>query len=441
MPDSKNSLDINDNSSLNLKDDNIDKNEYIKSLEISVQLLQREIESLRDQLTSKRVSNNQDTLSDQANPYKLLSEIDSRDLLVKKLDSILNSTFNFLENSIFEYDQNSKLQPYYFNSNLEDFYTYCESLEEEGIIDWASDSEGLHIFPNLEESTETRVINNVIYFIKLKGFRESVFIAKTTLSKDYFNKDVTKSLSELLSAAAIILDNIISKEEILNINKNIELQGESEVHPSSMLNISTSVVEYIYQSLGIIDANVKMIESGIGDTKRRIDIINDNSTKIREIGKKFINLIKNKDGNNTDGSLYEIVQDVVFLLRSQLLRDAIKITNKIDSSTLVSGELIILEKSILNIVLIIRDTLREGGNIVISASSNKDHTIIKISDDGIGFPIELVENFNRNHKINGEFQNIFDKLEIIKNLFRKINCEFEISSKERSGTTYSIYYK
>jgi hypothetical protein len=64
-----------------------------------------------------------------------------------------------------------------------------------------------------------------------------------------------------------------------------------------------------------------------------------------------------------------------------------------------------------------------------------------VKDDGNGYPIELVEQFNRGFQITGEFQEDFEKLESIKSSLQKIDSKLEIHSKERSGTTVNIHLK
>lgn len=441
MSSSNNKLENTDQDDLEFKDPNIDKNEYIKSLEISVQLLQREIDSLRQQLTKARANEDLEKIESSDNPYSILSDITSRKSLVKKLDEILNEKFDFLENSIFEVDHNSKLIPYFNDPNLESFYKFSENLEEDGIIDWVSETGEIQVVPNLEESTERTVVNSVIYCIKIKGFRDSVFIAKTTKSKTQFSNETLSELKELLSATAVLLDNIISKEEIKKINKRIEKKSSDSNDTKNIFNIATGVVENIYQALGIIDANVKMIESGIGDSGRRVELINENSNKIRETGKKFLNLLNESKSNRTEEKLKNITADVIFLIRSQLLRDGIKIFDDIDEDLKIKGNIAFVEKVILTIILIIRDTLKDGGVINISANRNKNHTILKIADNGLGLPIEDVTVFNLGNKVTGEKEELFEKISSINSSLKKYSSKIEISSVERSGTTYNLYLK
>lgn len=441
MARSKFQLEETDEQGLDLGGDNIDKNEYIKSLEISVQLLQREVENLRKQLTESRVKSEASLPADDENPYKLLSGAQNRKELIEKLDRVLDKHFDFLENSVFEIDHKGNLIPYYYDEKLEEFYKYTKNLEEDGIIDWVSETSELQIIPNLDESTETTIINSVIHFVGIKGFRDSVFVAKTAKNKNDFTNERVKSLKELLSAAAILLDNVISHEEIQKINRNIEEKRKSGEDSSNVFEIATNVIESIYQSLGIIDANVKMIESGIGNTKRRIDIINDNSNKIRETGKKFIGLLNSNENTEKSAELYEIIEDVIFLVRSQLLRDAIKIVNEVDQKIKFEGDIAFVEKLILNVIFIIRDTLRDGGTIRISGSKAKSYKIIRIADDGIGLPVELVEKFNEEREIEGEMSKTFDKVEAVRDQLKQRGSKLELSSKERAGTTFAIYIK
>jgi hypothetical protein len=437
---SNNIIENPEDNDLNYNEQNIDKNEYIKSLEISVQLLQREIENLRTQLTESRAQGDIEQVANSDNPYSILSKFNSRISLIKKLDQILDEKFNFLENSIFEVDHKSKLIPYYSDPKLDSFYKYSKNLEEDGIIDWVAGTGEIQIVPNLEESTEKTVVNNVIYYIRIKGFRDSVFIAKTTKSKTQFSPLVLKDLEKLITATTILLDNIISKEEIKKINEDIAEKSHSN-SGASIYNIATGVVENIYQALGIIDANVKMIESGIGDSKRRVELINENSNKIRETGKKFINLLYDNNSVRNKDSLKNIINDVIFLIKSQLLRDGIKILDNLDEKINVTINIAFLEKTILNILLVIRDTLKDGGLIEFSANQSNKNIILKISDNSIGLPIEILESFNQGNKILGEWEELFSKLSGIKDSLIKESCNLEISSKERAGTTYSIYLK
>ena len=113
--------------------------EYIHSLEMSVQILRQELEHLRSQLRpDKSAHTKHDSSQVQQSLSSFLSCTSDKEVL-EKLHEHLSEKFSIIESNIFFYTSEHILSAVSEAETSSTLIRHIKHLEEEGVIDWAID--------------------------------------------------------------------------------------------------------------------------------------------------------------------------------------------------------------------------------------------------------------------------------------------------------------
>lgn len=367
--------------------------EYIKTLELSVQMLQREITLLRSQQPKIPSSDLQD------NQYltflrELGTSVDYGSLKLK-IDSILKSLMDIYELEFFLFDNQNLLK----SSNNATVSSVLENkvkyLEEEGIIDWAIQSENFSFIKDLTISPKEKDLYFIIIPIKFNNIDKGVLVLTTPSSKESLSDESINVLNELSVFLTLAIDNIESNIQIQNMNRRLKSLNSQVVESSYMASISgllKSMIIEIQQPLLIMESNIKLIENGIDTSKKRFEIINEQIQKLNELYDFFKRITHDnqKQVIKVKQNLRDILLDSLGMISSQLKREGITFDLEIvDSDMLIDCYPTQLGHAIINIVMFLSSRNQDVGNISINLSKGlKKQAIITFIDDGIGLTDE-----------------------------------------------------
>lgn len=418
----------------------IDKDEYIKSLEISVQLLQREIESLRSRLIDSHPTSEKNKESKDINYLHGFMDVDNREDLLKKLNSAFSSINGILEAELFHYDTDGMITPYVEEIEITKMYSEIKEMEESGVLDWVIKQDELKIIPSLYDTSDTTKLNFILYPINPKSAHSNLFAAKTSLDSDQIDDNLREKIILIAESAAISIDNIISDEEIRKINK--KLTNYSKRNSFNSINEIIATLAYeVGEPIQIIKANLDFIKTGIGDTKRRVEIVDKEVNKLQSISDKIQSIVSDKNLKK-EFNLKELISDIKFITKSQLRRDGIKISVNDDKSDLhLNLKKNDLEQIILNLILSCRDQMPDGGVISISFQDIEDFISITLKHDGIGFSNEEIHEILNASDPKLISDKTFINHQFSKDLAENIGIKFEIVSDVNTGTSYKLLIK
>jgi len=411
----------------NINNYDINKDEYIHSLEIAVQLLQREVDSLRSKSSSNEVGE-----SGQMNSESMLhsfKDFDTVEEVIESLHSAIKTSFNILESNIYILNEDN------YHSEIADSGTssllnqQVQIIEEQGLIDLVINEKEYNILPNNTESDESLTFFILIPLF-LRNKYQGIFVAKTNQGKENYSEIDMNTLNSLAESALYVIDNIKSSEEInkMNIrlhNLNTELSKSSN---TPIDDLSDMIFREINTSMDIISANTKFIASGIGDATTRCNIINNEISKVKSIKDK---ILKTKGKN--DFNLIDLVERIISISSSQLRRDGIRIELESSIEKLILHlPQVQLEQVLLKILLFSRDTFYEEGKININLFEEKDAYHLMISDNSNG----IEEN---------ELLNIFDPMVnsdmyMVKKILEELDIKIVINSQFGKGNTFKLYF-
>ncbi len=427
-----------------------DREEYIRALEMSVQLLQREVEHLRSQKNTgeKEDQEKEDESSpsrETINLYKY--SLNDREIISRIKDQI-SENYSVLESDLFYFSSGKNLIAASDTDLSPKFREYVKKFEEEGIIDWAIENEDVTIIPNLSDEEGLNMIYFILTPLFLRGNAIGIFIAKTGREKDTFSDDEKERIKMLMEYAAIALDNIRSSEEIARMNRKLNALNNQMMRSSRLASIgeiSASIANEIENPLQLILGHLNLIETGVGDTPRRLEIIKDEIYKINEITKHLSDL-SHKPYNDKSPKriqICQLIEEVLLFSAYQLQRDGIKVEKEFeDIEITIRGFQSEIEQVILSLILFSRDMMPDGGNITIAAfRSDTGNVHLSLADTSRGMSKEKIIRLFDPYARDSESEDIHDSsLYIVKNIIEDNGGKITVYSEEDKGTTFKIVF-
>lgn len=393
MPDTGTNIEISDTGA------DIGNSEYIRALEMSVELLQREVANLRKNLSEsgKKIEPNENAdinEASQVNP--IIENIETEEEFYDIIPKYLSEFTDHIEGGIFILNPDNSVKDNYVpaDSQLKEIIT---NFNENGIIDWCISQ----IRPSIIESpfnSENLKAHKVLIAPMILGQKGIGFYGALLDAENIPDNTRLGFIDKIMKKAALSFDNIASKAEINRMNKRLELLGthiKNTGNYGSVGEISLVSSKEIKSHLDVIDANLDLIESGVGNRETRINIIRGELQKSIKLINKVIELDSNSDLDavKDEYSIEDIISDVKTYIQTQLYREGIALRSGIVDNFKIMTNKSQLEQILINIILSLGDLNTEGGTFFINTFKNKNGAhFLTISDDNTF--IELPEGIN-----------------------------------------------
>ncbi|HRP01819.1 MAG TPA: hypothetical protein PLE30_04135 [Candidatus Kapabacteria bacterium] len=417
--------------------------EYIQSLELSVQMLQREISLLRAQ----QVNYTSSSLIDikYLTYLKDLSNSNNLESLKTKLGEIFQLLLSIFEFDLYLYDNRNilKRSRSSIQSILDDKLIY---LEEEGIIDWAVQNDNFTIIKDLNTNSEEKDIYIYIIPIKLNNQIKGVLVLSSPNSKESLTEESINVINQLTVFLSLAVDNIESNLQINNMNQRLQSlnhQFEESSYMASISGILKSMIIEIQQPLLIMESNFKIIESGIDREQKRFDIINEQLMKLNGIYDYFRKLTnKNaKDIEKINTNISELLLDSLGMIGSQLKREGISFEVDIsDNDIYILCFPTQLGHAIINIVMFLASRSLDIGSITITLSRGlRNQVVITFIDNGVGLSDEELSYLQYPESSDLSMPNLVE-MQYIYKVIELNNGKVFINSEVNKGTSIKLIF-
>ncbi len=434
MPEKKNS---------NSRDDDIfaseklsgKQDEYISYLEMSVQLLQREINHLREQ------DHPSDEKSSPIPGSGLFNSCSSIAEVISDMHQYILEPYSVTESNIFLFDSGKKLFKAAETETSANLDKQVRYLEEQGIIDWAFEKKGPGVIPNLMHDGGEAPAFFILTPLFIRANPIGVMAARTDREPGSFTKKELSGLASIASAAAAAIDNIKSGSEIQAMNRRLAELNRQMLRSSSYASIwelASAMAEEINAPVKIIEANLNLLSTGIGDKKRRIEIIKEETGKIKKIAEKITNLsgTESSELELKQLNICSLIDDLILLSGSQLQRDGVIIERDYEDTNL---EIIAvkpqIEQIILKLLLKARDKMPEGGKITAGVFKyGRDKVMISITDNEPGLSMDDAEKL---FDPAGESPDLY----LIKNIAEQQGGKLNVWSDIDKGTAFKLIFR
>ncbi len=424
------------------------REEYIRTLEVALQLLQREVENLRQQ---RRSADQPAPVSVSTKPettYGLLQNATTVDEVIFQLQKHLEELLEIRECGIFTISTSQTLVQA-GKQLIEDnpLALIVRHLDEQGIITWAIEQRDARIIPNITENAPLEEANILLVPLFLRNAPVGIFVAASGKTAESFSTDDISTLLAATEAAMMALDNIRSAEEITRMNKRLGQLNKQMLQSSKLASIGElagSVAHEVNNPLQILLAHLQLLESGVGSSERRIEIIKQQVYRISDITRRLLDFARNAP-SETQLERVEVnfvINEVLFFINSQLNRDGIQIYTECEEpSPSISATKTQIEQVLLNLMLNARDAMPDGGTITITSSTEKNRAFITIADTGIGIPEETIASiFEPFYSTKPQGKGTGLGLSIVKTITAQFRGDIQVSSQDGKGTTFKLAF-
>lgn len=369
----------------------------------------------------------------------------SADDIMHSLHAAVSRRFEISECTIFFCNPNRELQPSTSEATSTSLFVKAKRLEEDGIVDWLLDSYKPAIVPNFHQSSFDCEHYFILIPLVLRGSLSALFLGETIRDPDSFSDEDLSLITAFAESAARTLDTIRSSEEMATMNMRINLLNEQMMKSSKMATLgelASNVVHEVNNPLQIMLAHLQLLENGVGDTGRRIEIIKEQCLRIAGISRRLLDFARNSPVDNSAEpvNLYHLVDDVIAFTETQLQREGITILKQFDAEpVLVSGVRTQIEQILLNLIINAKDAMSGGGTLTIGVFSEKEQALLTISDTGSGISaqdIPYIFDPFFSTKARGKGSGL--GLSISKGIIEQHGGEIHVVSDVGKGTTFKI---
>jgi len=421
-----------------------EQEDYIKSLELSIQFLQDELQNLRRQVANSDPNGGAVNNINQKLETINFNSFQKEDDIVLKLHTSYQQVMGLVESEIFIVENNvyHSISNGTLASTLED---QILNLDEEGVINWVMDLKMAQIIPNLNEESGFPT-NLIIIPLYVKGLEFGIMLAKTIREKESFTRFELQEIADNADNAASAIQNIRNSKELSGLrNKVKELNSLIlDSHSNTTLGwLSELFTKEIDVPLKALKAHIKLLETNFDDRKRRIEIINEQIEKIQLLNSKFSHFFS-EEAYSKDRLwyIYELIDEALIFIESQLQQNGIKIEKKYEESNIkVMGNKTQIEQVVLNIIYSACYTIDDGGVIEIGIYPQSNNTVRILIADYTGYGIEedeLDSIFDRLGEESGDSSNRNKMLFLSKKIVESMGGKITISSIYGQGTTFKI---
>jgi signal transduction histidine kinase len=425
---------------------NVSNEEYTKSLEIFVNFLQKEIENLRNQLKLTQEKENKSSSNTNYNAIaQVFNEAKSNKELLDTLFKKIHKHYSILELNIYFFDNNHFLIPIIENDTNVALNSQVKRLEEQGIIDFIAEKGDINIIHNLDDAFKNITTYLILVPITIQATAIGFFISRTTKTQSEFTPQELKDLSVVAEYAAFAIDNLRSKEEIASINKKLIGMNSQILETSKLVTLgelATSISMEFDNPLKIIKSNIDFIERGLGNSKRRIDIIKEQTDKLISLNGKLSQLVSDfNEEKSLNIEIKSLIDELLHLSETQMQESDIKIIkNYEESDFIVVTKKSIIEQIFLNVLQFAKESFGDdSGKIEIGIYKHKAKFVsIVIVDDSIGLDENEQKTILEPIFIKSGKRKTGIGLYLANEYIKELNGKFSIISELGKGTTYKV---
>lgn len=416
-----------------------DREEYIRSLEISVQFLKNELErvnsSERNQAASPISNLDKQTLT--------LLDSNNEVELINKTHTLLSKYFSVVECNFFFKNEESNLVAVGNTDTGVFLNKQIEHLEEQGIIDWVFEEREIKIIPNLDFNA-TKQSSYIIYPVFQSNEPIGVFIAGTSMSQSAFEPSILNSLKNTLSIVSVFALNLINFQEKNELKRKFDIINNQLMQTSLLLSvgeIAGTISREMNNPLQIIKANTELILNGIGSAERRSEIISENNARLIYLNQIIQNLAFDDDAEQMPVDMKQLLEDTLDILKYQISKEDIKIDVAYDKNPI---ELLChktqMQHVLLNLFLNARDSMPNGGLLSIGCFRQGEKKFsISIADTGEGIPEADIPNIFEPHFSNKRgSKKLALNLYMTKRIITRHKGKISFVSEQGKGTTFKI---
>lgn len=400
-------------------------------------------------VSKKKVAKNKNNFILPNDDFLKVFELKDEKEILEELDKKLIKEFNLIEGNIYLYDNINSLLPAQTITTAVGLDKYLTYYTEQGLLDWAISQKQVVILPNLLEPMSTKIksilVIPIVFFNQIQGFYFGLLLNE----KNSYTQENLKEIQIIFNLYCLIYLNIKKLEEINNLNNRIILLNKHLLDYSRVLFLEEQIKLFSYEiisPLEIMKANLNLLQLGIGDSTRRIEIIKEQIEKLEKINYQLNQILTYREERNNYEkiNLIELLNEIISFSEHQFQKEAINIIKEFKSECIeIVGNKSQLEQVFLTLFLFAWYSMPEGGTLTIDVDEIQMNKIqIIIADTGIGLSEEeTAKLFDDNTILQDKRAQLSFALSMVKNIIHQHKGNINVISQIGKGTTFRINFK
>ena len=234
-----------------------------------------------------------------------------------------------------------------------------------------------------------------------------------------------------------------SLEEAVGVAIRRVLEQQRELARAERLSatgeLAASVAHELRNPLAGIQVTLSNIrtELGDGDLGERVDLVLNEVARLTRLLNSLLDSARHQPEPKRQVALAPLVEELLTLTRHQL-PDTVRVESRVDPSLTARVSPDRLRQALLNLVLNAGGALGDaGGTIIIAARSGDERVQLSVSDDGPGFPAELLRNGIRPFFSTRE-QGTGLGLSLVRRFAREMGGDLTLANREPRGAEATL---
>lgn len=437
-----------------------EKDNYIITLETTVELLKKELNFIKNNQNISIVDYSTTNYFEIfTNLVNRLKENKDKSIQYNLISDFLYNIFDFYDFNLYLIKNEKINSVFELEENTLDFKV--ELMIEQGIIDWIFENKSTKIIPDLFDENTPKTTFLAVVPIIFNSQNLGFLISRVERQIDSYSQIDKELLYYIINIFVLYLIIEENQNEIKNLNLEI-LENSEKILENSSVELIWEMNNIFNEEISLpikkIEGHLKILNSGLGDSKRRIELLVEEIDSLKTLLKQF-NLFNKelKKKKTIQINLNKIINEIIGLLTQQFLKVNIDFEILLNQNELlVNIDKGLLEQCIITILKISRSQLSkdgyaEGGTIkIVTNNFGRYYNSITIIDNGSGFSNLDINKYNdkfrliesvidkKNKKEELIINEEIKKLKLLKNMLAKYKSKLLINSNYGEGTTYKI---
>jgi two-component system phosphate regulon sensor histidine kinase PhoR len=282
---------------------------------------------------------------------------------------------------------------------------------------------------------------------------------------DYIGKITNITCESLLGIPLITKSKVIGVLEVINKREGNFTQEDQDILlalgaqaavaiENSRLFLQTDLIgEFVHEirtPLSALGAAAHLLKNNRIDEKQKrkmIKILEAEIESLSDMSSSFLDLVRLESGRKqykvSDFNILDLLIECHEIIISEAQKNKLKLELALpDSLPLIVGDRKQLKQAFLNLLNNAIKFNKEGGEVLLKASSDSDHITITISDTGLGIPKDeqsrIFEKFYRVRTHRDQVQGTGLGLSVVKQIIHGHGGEIDFASQENIGTTFTV---
>lgn len=420
------------------------REQYIQSLEQTLELLKREKLAATENTIAIRKSI--DELMAMQQLSNSISTAQDPEAIVATLVHLTRQVMPVAESNVFVFDDGTGVLTPLSSKISAAFKAEAEAHVESGVVDWVIAEQRTAIFPEME-TVETNGKQHIVVIVPLLMRNEplGMYMIRSPKSHHEISNHDMQLLSVLANQAAVGIENWRSHEQLKKMNEELKASQAQTLHAAKLAAIgelAASIVHEIKNPLQVLMMHMEMVQRG-KPLPNWTDILVKQIKRLSEITRRLMNFSRSSidEPQMEEVSVNRAIEETVAMVQHEYRNNNIEIhTHLLESIPPIIGNANYLQQVFLNLLINARDAMPKGGTITFTTESSGFHVIVKVADTGCGIDQEnLSRIFMPFFTTKGEGVGTGLGLSVCRKIISEHKGEIKVESILGAGTTFTIF--